>query len=177
MLHRQTHLRQALLTGLQRVVLQTGSAEAPGIQCRFAPAPAALLQAGGDSGSDAASSGGATSTYVTAPSVLTPVPESPVGTEQNENAAATSTAKSGGRQGVEAGAPANRWRRKNAAERQEGERRQHLAEMRAYFQEASRGQPAGRGPGREQWEGRDRLGKQHTAAAPFHCCGSRAAQS
>jgi hypothetical protein len=99
--------------------------------------PAAVQE--GDSGCDAASSRSANSTYVTAPSVLTPVPESPAGTEQNENAAATSTAKSGGRQGAEAVAPANRWRRKNAAERQEGERRQHLAELRAYFQEASRG--------------------------------------
>ena len=118
------------------------SAEAPDIQCRLPVAPATMLQGAGDSGSDAASSGGATSSYVTAPSVLTPVPESPAGTEQDENAAASSTAKSGGRQGGEAGAPANRWRRKNAAERQEGERRQHLAEMRAYFQEASRGQQA-----------------------------------
>lgn len=99
-------------------------------------AAAARLQ---DKPGDGISSDASTtaSTYVTAPSVLTPVPESP-GVDQDENAAdgvATSTAKSGG-----GGQPAPRWRRKNAAERQDAERRQHLAEMRAYFQEV--GKPA-----------------------------------
>lgn len=86
-------------------------------------------QATSDAGSDASS---AASTYVTAPSVLTPVPESPA-VDQDENAGATSTAKSGRRS--EAGGAAGRWRRKNAAERADAERRQHLAEMRAYFEE------------------------------------------
>lgn len=84
---------------------------------------------GSAAGSDASS---AASTYVTAPSVLTPVPESPA-VEQDENAGVSSTAKSGGRS--EAGGAAGRWRRKNAVERAEQERRQHLAEMRAYFEE------------------------------------------
>lgn len=53
--------------------------------------------------------------------------------EQDENAGVSSTAKSGGRS--EAGGAAGRWRRKNAVERAEQERRQHLAEMRAYFEE------------------------------------------
>lgn len=96
------------------------------------------MQADGDSCSSAADddSGDGAQTYVTAPSVLTPVPESP-GVYQDENAmsAAASTAKTGVVQQQQQ--PAARWRRKNAAERQEAERRQHLAEMRAYFQEAS----------------------------------------
>ncbi len=109
-----------------------------------------LTQAGSDSSE--ASSGAAASTYVTAPSVLTPVPESPAVYEADENSsasvsAASSTAKTGPRAaaaGLGCAAPTglapannNRWRRKNAAERQEAERRQHLAEMRAYFEEAS----------------------------------------
>lgn len=82
-----------------------------------------LLQSEASSGSvaDGAACSTATS-YVTAPSVLTPVAESPDG--QDENAAPASVAK-----------PAARWRRKPAAERAEAERRQHMAEMRAYFQE------------------------------------------
>ncbi|KAL4423699.1 hypothetical protein ABPG75_001000 [Micractinium tetrahymenae] len=66
----------------------------------------------------------AASTYVTAPSVLTPVPESPaLSVEQDENVAVTSKPN-----------PA-RWRRRNAAERAEAERRAYLAEMRAHFEE------------------------------------------
>ena len=89
------------------------------------------LQADGEGSSSASS---AASTYVTAPSMLTPMPEIPgLEEEENTNAAATSTAKMGGMEQL----PAARWRRKNAAERQAAERRQHLAEMRAFFEEAS----------------------------------------
>lgn len=66
----------------------------------------------------------AASTYVTAPSVLTPVPESPaLSVEQDENVGVTSKPNPG------------RWRRKNAAERAEAERRAYLADMRAHFEE------------------------------------------
>ncbi|PRW60889.1 transducin beta 3 isoform A [Chlorella sorokiniana] len=134
----------------------------------------------GDSGGAGSDASSAASTYVTAPSVLTPVPESPA-VEQDENAGGTSTAKSGGRS--EAGGAAGRWRRKNAVERAEQERRQHLAEMRAYFEEVdafelavetppaakARGQPAAQAQPERRTPPRARqaaVGQALAAAAP-----------
>jgi hypothetical protein len=93
------------------------------------PPPAAPLFAqgasSGNSGKIACNSAtSTTSTYVTAPSVLTPVAESPAAWGGDENEAPASVAK-----------PAARWRRKTAAERADADRRQHMAEMRAHFQE------------------------------------------
>lgn len=80
------------------------------------------------------------------------MPESPeVQQDENASSEAASTAKSGGAQ------PAlPRWRRKNAAERQEAERRQHLAEMRAYFEEVDAFELAVETPPASKPRGQDR---------------------
>ncbi|KAL4446368.1 hypothetical protein ABPG77_003175 [Micractinium sp. CCAP 211/92] len=75
-------------------------------------------------GPPCATASSAATTYLTAPSVLTPVAESPApSVDQDENAGVISKPN-----------PA-RWRRKNAAERAEAERRAFLSEMRAHFEE------------------------------------------
>lgn len=141
-------------------------------RCEIRPPLLDLVQ--GDVGGDDASS--AASTYLTAPSVLTPVAESPEA-QQDENAGseAVSTANCGEPQ------PAPpRWRRKTAAERQEADRRQHLAEMRAYFEEVDAFDLAVETPpafkprnGKDRAAGTERgtpprqaVGRQLAAAAP-----------